>query len=285
MVKHQQEVWRRRDWLFAAGAWLAAPSVHAQPSGSAEFAQVWDPTRSPRGFAVSEKFDGVRALWDGQQLCFRSGRALPAVPPWFLAALPPVALDGELWLGRGRFAETSGLLRSLQAPDADWRALRYMVFDAPSLMGDFAQRDRALRSMQSSGVWQVVPQADVSHASALEERLRSVVDQGGEGLVLHRWDAPWAAGRSGAVFKFKPFDDAEAQVVAYRPGQGKYAGQVGALWVETPDGRRFALGSGLSDLQRREPPPVGAWVTYRHQGLTAHGLPRFAVFVRERLEE
>lgn len=282
MVKIQQQDWRRRDWLFAATAWVAAPAVRAQASDLVELAQVWDAARSPRGFAVSEKLDGVRALWDGRQLRFRSGRVLDTAPDWFLAALPSVALDGELWLGRGRFAEASGLLRALQASDADWRALRYLVFDAPRLSGDFARRHQALRDLQPTGVWQVVPQFEVDSAAALQARLRQVVAQGGEGLVLHRWDASWQAGRSGSVFKFKPLDDAEAQVVGYRAGAGKYAGQVGALVVRDDAGREFALGSGLSDADRVNPPAIGSWVTYRHQGLTAHGLPRFAVFVRVR---
>lgn len=288
----------RRDWVrsglaklgaarLALGAAWASTAAAAEeaPPWAPELAEVWDPQRSPKDFAVSEKYDGVRAVWDGQHLRFRSGRLIRGVAPAWLAHLPPLALDGELWLGRRRFDALSGLVRSEAAGEVAWGAVRYMVFDAPQAAGPFVQRLQTLQAMPPGRVWQVVPQVRVANAAQLRARLSALVRQGGEGLVLHRWDAPWAAGRSGAVFKFKPFDDAEAQVVAYRPGQGKYAGQVGALWVQTPDGRRFALGSGLSDLQRREPPPVGAWVTYRHQGLTAHGLPRFAVFVRERLEE
>jgi DNA ligase-1 len=45
------------------------------------------------------------------------------------------------------------------------------------------------------------------------------------------------------------------------------------------------LGSGLSDAQRRDPPPVGAWVTYRYRERTPSGLPRFASFVRVREAE
>ena len=139
--------------------------------------------------------------------------------------------------------------------------------------------------MSPTAVWAVVSQAEVDSADALQARLRETVAQGGEGLVLHRWGADWQGGRSGAVFKFKPFEDAEAQVVGHRPGQGKYRGQLGALLVRDEAGRRFALGTGLSDAQRAQPPAIGAWVTYRHQGVTARGLPRFAVFLRERPPE
>jgi DNA ligase-1 len=74
-------------------------------------------------------------------------------------------------------------------------------------------------------------------------------------------------------------------VVDYSDGKGKYQGQVGALVVETGDGRRFKLGSGLSDSERADPPPLGSTVTYKYYGLTSTGLPRFASFLRIRNDE
>ena len=57
---------------------------------------------------------------------------------------------------------------------------------------------------------------------------------------------------------------------------------LGALQVETDDGRRFRLGTGFSDAERRDPPPIGSTVTFKYYGLTATGLPRFASFLRVR---
>ncbi|HEX9801746.1 MAG TPA: DNA ligase, partial [Gammaproteobacteria bacterium] len=45
---------------------------------------------------------------------------------------------------------------------------------------------------------------------------------------------------------------------------------------------RFAVGSGLSDEERREPPPIGSTITFKHHGWTRRGKPRFAVFWRVR---
>jgi DNA ligase-1 len=56
----------------------------------------------------------------------------------------------------------------------------------------------------------------------------------------------------------------------------------GALLMEGPDGQRFRLASGLSDAQRRAPPPLGSVVTYRYRERTPNGLPRFASFMRVR---
>jgi DNA ligase-1 len=128
----------------------------------------------------------------------------------------------------------------------------------------------------------LVPQRRVSSHEELMARLDAVTNAGGEGLMLHRDDAPYRAGRSGDLLKVKPFADAEARVIAHIPGQSKYAGMLGSLEVETPDGRRFRIGTGFSDAERRDPPPVGSLITYRYRGFTRDGVPRFASFLRLR---
>ena len=93
--------------------------------------------------------------------------------------------------------------------------------------------------------------------------------------MLHVADAAYAPGRSELLLKLKPHLDAEAVVVGHRAGSGKYRGLVGAA-----QGRRFFIGSGLSDAMRREPPAIGTTVTYRYRELTSSGLPRFATYLR-----
>ena len=103
--------------------------------------------------------------------------------------------------------------------------------------------------------------------------------------MLRRASAPYRGERSDDLRKLKPHDDADATVVAHLPGHGRHAGALGALLVETPSGARFRLGTGFSDAQRRDPPPLGAQVTYRYAGLhEASGLPRFATFLRVRAD-
>lgn len=233
---------------------------------------------------VSEKLDGARALWDGQSLRFRSGRPVPA-PAWFIAALPPEPLDGELWLGRGRFAELSGIVRRQQPRDDEWRQVRFMVFEQPDGAGSFTERAERLKAIvaRADVPWlQAVEQFRVADRAALQARLDAVVAGGGEGLMLHRADAPYVTGRSDALLKLKPRLDAEATVLAHLPGRGRLAGMMGALLVETPSGVRFQLGTGFTDAERREPPPVGAQVTFVYRELTRDGVPRFASYWRRR---
>ena len=275
----------RRQGLQWLAAYPLLSEAWAAPTG-VQLASDWPVGRSPQGFLVSEKFDGVRAVWDGQRLCFRSGREI-AAPDWFVRALPHHPLDGELWLGRGQFDRLSGVVRQ-QRPLEAWRQVRYMVFDAPGQGGPFEARWQALQSVIEAvrEPWLLrVEQARVDTALALRQQLDAVLREGGEGLVLHSADALWQSGRTQALFKFKPEPDADAQVVGYLPGKGRYEGATGALQVRTPQGLVFALGSGLSDAQRRNPPEVGSWVTYRYRDRTPNGVPRFASFVRARPPE
>jgi len=274
-------------WLLPSVWAKSLGPLFAGESRLVQLAMPWSPGRSPRGFWVSEKFDGVRAVWDGQVLRFRSGRPI-AAPAWFVAALPAQALDGELWMGRGLFDRLSGVVRQSAPDDVAWRAVQYLVFDAPQLAMPFSQRVLHLQSVLAAVQvpWLIpVDQRLVNDARALQALLQNTLSQGGEGLMLHRADALWQAGRTDALFKLKPELDEEGLVVGYQAGQGRLQGQTGALLLQMPSGQRFALGSGLSDALRRDPPPLGTWVTYRYRERTPSGLPRFASFVRVREAE
>lgn len=247
-------------------------------------AQDAAPDIDPAGYLVSEKLDGVRAFWDGRRLRFRSGLPV-AAPAWFLARLPAHALDGELWLGRGRFDALSGAVRRHEPDDAEWRRIRYMAFELPGAPGGFAQRAERLADVARATAWPglvAAEQSPVADREALQRRLQEVVKAGGEGLVLHRADAPYLTGRSPALQKLKPRHDAEAVVLGHAPGRGRHVGRLGALHLRTAEGQEFMLGTGFSDAQREAPPPVGAVVTYTHRGHTESGLPRFASFLRVR---
>ena len=246
-------------------------------------AREWPAAADPAGYLVSEKLDGVRALWDGRQLRFRSGRPV-AAPAWFTQRLPAEPLDGELWLGRSRFEALSGLVRRASPDEAGWQALRYQVFELPAAGGSFAERAarlQALAARQAAGApWAAVVHEPAQGRAWLAQCLASVLAAGGEGLMLHRADAPQASGRGPWLYKHKPLHDAEAVVLAHQPGQGRLAGHLGALQVRTDAGIELAIGTGFTDADRRQPPAVGERISFTHRGLTAGGVPRFASYLR-----
>ena len=128
-------------WATSAWSATAAQQVALEASASAQpalmHARFWPAGVDPNPYLVSEKFDGVRAFWDGQSLRFRSGLPI-AAPDWFIAGLPKTPLDGDLWLGRGRFDELSGTVRKRLPVEVEWRQVRYMIFDLPGSSGSFA---------------------------------------------------------------------------------------------------------------------------------------------------
>lgn len=265
--------------LLAGGAWAKEPALL--------LANVLGPQVDVTKYLVSEKFDGVRAVWDSRTLRFRSGREVPA-PAWWLAKLPATPLDGELWLARGRFDELSGIVRTVPAVDADWQRVNYLIFELPDeagVLGTFEQRYLRIREVVNAAAWpqlQSVEQTRISDRAELKRRLDRVVKAGGEGLMLHLADAPYVTGRSDVLLKLKPLLDTEATVVRHIAGKGRNTGRLGALEVRTRDGIVFRLGTGFSDAQRANPPPVGSLVTYTYRDVTPAGKPRFASFLRVR---
>lgn len=269
--------------LFLGGA---APWVGATDRPELLLAGVydWKGNQDLSQYWASEKYDGVRASWDGERLRFRSNR-LVAAPAWFVAGFPPVALDGELWLGRETFARLAGIVNKKVPVDEEWQGVRFLIFELPGGEGSFTKRlEQMRRVIAAAGVpWlQLVEQFRVPDNTTLQKRLDDVVRLGGEGLMLHRADSLYHGGRSQDLLKVKQWLDDEAKVIGYRPGSGKYEGMMGALELETADGLRFLLGTGFSAAERRQPPPLGSTVTYRYTGLTANGQPRFPAFLRIR---
>ena len=238
-------------------------------------------------YLISEKYDGVRAIWDGKQLITRQGNAINA-PAWFTKNLPKIAMDGELWLGRGQFDALSGTVRKDVPNDAEWQSITYNIFELPNAPGIFETRaKRIVEIVKQANLPQLkaVAQFRLKNQTILNLRLKKVVKNGGEGLMLHRADAQYITGRNDALLKLKPLYDAEATVVAYTQGKGKFKGKLGALVVETPEGIRFKLGTGFSDLQRENPPKIGSLVTYTYKDKTKTGKPKFASFLRVRDEK
>jgi DNA ligase-1 len=270
-------------WI-AVAALALAPTLACAAPPPVELVDVYHGGVALSRYWVSDKFDGVRGYWDGHRLLTRAGTVI-RVPAWFTRNWPDTPMDGELWAGYGRFERASAIVRASGANDPAWHSMRYQVFDLPAQAGDFDARVPAIRRVVAAigDPWVVaVRQFHVASDAQLKAALKRVLDHHGEGLVLHRGDLPYRAGRGVGLLKVKPYEDAEARVVAIHPGHGRLEHLMGSIEVRTPDGRRFSLGSGFSDDDRAHPPPVGSWVTYRFNGRTRNGLPRFARFLRRR---
>ncbi|MEE9355584.1 MAG: DNA ligase, partial [Methylococcaceae bacterium] len=200
-------------------------------------------------------------------------------PNWFTTGFPSYPLDGELWAGRSNFEKLVSIVRKQHPIDSEWRQVKYMVFELPETDTSFSQRLDKLRQRFSNletPYIHLLSQFRLQNHQALMAKLNEIVEDGGEGLMLHRADAIYHIGRSKDLLKVKTYLDAEATVIAHFPGKGKYKNKLGALLVEMPGGQRFRIGTGFSDPDRESPPPIGSLVTYKYYGKTRKGIPRFA---------
>ena len=244
-------------------------------------AHAWDNCSDPTNWWMSEKLDGVRAYWDGRQLLSRLGTKFHT-PDWFTSGLPSEPLDGELWIGRKLFQKTVGIVKRQDRSD-HWREVNLRIFDAPGASGGFEQRlafaGKIVKACAMGHV-QLHEHQPCKGIDHLRKELSRVEGLGGEGLMLRQPGSAYEAGRSLTLLKVKTFHDAEARVICHQPGRGKHKGKLGALLVELQDGTGFSLGTGFSDAERVDPPPVGSMVTFRYQELTDAGVPRFPSFLR-----
>lgn len=235
---------------------------------------------------VSEKLDGIRARWDGHKLISKNGYEFSA-PDWFVERFPEVVMEGELWIALNAYEETSSIT-STQGEDARWSRIKLMLFDLPEHKGVFTERLQAMQQLVksiNSPYLSVIRQYRVNSHKELMVHLQSVTDAGGEGLMLHHESSLYINSRSENLLKLKKFDDAEATVIAYKPGKGQFKDMLGSIKVRNDLGKEFYIGSGFNLSQRKNPPALLSRITYKYNGLTKNGLPRFPVFLRARNEK
>lgn len=252
------------------------------------------------GWLMSEKLDGVRAIWDGKELLSKRGNPITA-PVWFIDALPPFSIDGELWTKRGDFENISSIVLS-DTPDKRWNEVSYQIFEVPNQKGGLFRRLNVLKHwLEKSPVDFIHPieQVRVHSNEHLKAYFQEITAKGGEGIVIRKMNTEYLTGRLKNALKLKRKNDAECKVVGYTEGKGKFTGMVGALVCELLPEQlprlfpmlarlhrpvKIKLGSGLNNYQRQHPPKISEIVTFEYNGLTKNGLPRFARFKRVRKE-
>ena len=247
-------------------------------------AEKWT-TEDPTGYYMSEKLDGMRCIWDGSTLRTRTGNIINA-PLMLVAQLPNIALDGELFMGRGKFQELMSITRRHTPNENDWKRVRFMVFDAPHIPTPFQGRLDAAESSLIGCEWACVHlQERCKGTEDVMEELERILQKGGEGVMLRNPRAQYKGGRTTDLLKVKKFQDAEAHITGFEPGTGRNEGRMGAIYCTDVDGLTFKIGTGFKDNMRDNPPAIGTLITYKYQEKTRNGKPRFPVFVRVRPSE
>jgi DNA ligase-1 len=278
----------------------------------------------PINWWASEKWDGIRALWDGEKIVSRgSGLGNPKVytyvPPWFISILPPgIALDGEIWIGRGMFQSTGKLSNikpgssySLKEIDDIWSGkdeypVIFKVFDVPSHEGPFEKRTAFLQNLvlDRKKCWeqleypnkrvyplQFTEQIKIQSMEQLINLYTNLTSNGAEGIMVRAPGSPYEEKRSKYMLKYKIKEDAECIVRGYLEGEGRLQGMLGALRCEMINNGKETgvfsnIGTGFSDFQRKyynvpsssEYIPLGAIVSFSYMEMTKDGVPRHPVY-------
>jgi len=226
------------------------------------------------GWLMSEKLDGVRAIWNGEDFISRNGNVFE-VPEWFKNAMPKVCLDGELWMGRGQFQETVGIVRSKKPQDPRWEKIKFHVFDAPEFNGVFKDRIKYCAELLASNLVAVaVPHSRCGSVIDLHLLCSQIVSEGAEGLMVRDPESKYIPRRSDRLLKYKLTNSDEGKLVSIT---GKMK-SISISWR----GMIVNIGTGFDSLTRKNPPAIGSTVTFEYRGFTDSGLPRNAAFVSVR---
>lgn len=152
------------------------------------------------GWLASEKFDGVRAIWDGEDFMSRNGRVI-RVPQWFKDGMPSMRIDGELFAGRGRFEEVKG--QCLRKSGQSFAGIRFMAFESCDMRQPIEERIAALRGLALPTHVSLVEHFELSGHDELDRMERAICAAGGEGMVIRRPGSLYRPGRAGDVVKVK----------------------------------------------------------------------------------
>ena len=211
----------------------------------------------PTGWYISEKYDGVRAVWNGRDFISRGNKVYHA-PEWFKELMPPGrALDGELHTGKGTFQDVTGITRHIIPNDKDWAKVIFQVFDIPEkdlVNKPFSERLPILSDVvnESCKKWkdiklpaeckkskecplQLVEQILVKNMDHAYQIYKDAILAGAEGTMLRPTNSLYEYKRSKHLLKWKPVLDAEALVIGFNEGSNKLSGYLGTFKVALID--------------------------------------------------
>jgi DNA ligase-1 len=142
--------------------------------------------------------DGVRVYWNGTALITKQGNTL-SIPVAFTEKLPGVPLDGELWLGRGKF-ET--LIRTVKC-GSGWHDVKFFVFDLPASPETFEYRMNSLKQLTLPPHVVVVEFHKCQGIQHLNSMLDNTLSEKGEGLMAVQPLSTYTVGRTPSFLKIE----------------------------------------------------------------------------------
>ena len=192
------------------------------------------------GWVMSEKLDGIRGYWDGQNLYTKNQKLLHP-PQEFLVNFPPFALDGELYFQRGNFEFVQNTVLD-ETASAGWQKIGYYIFEVPRDDGlDFLQRLQIAKNWfdtHPNPQVHIIAQEVCLNNAHLEQTLQKMVALGAEGLIVKNPALAYHTGRTSGMLKVKTYMDMEGIVVGRNVNQ---KGEFKSLRLKLSNGILFNL--------------------------------------------
>ncbi|MCP4970117.1 MAG: DNA ligase [Arcobacter sp.] len=234
-------------------------------------------------WVMSEKLDGIRAVWTGKELVSKKGNKIYA-PKWFTVNFPNFKLDGELWTKRDDFENIQNIVMD-KKPSIKWNKITYNIFEVPNSKGDFFKRLEKAKiyfKKNDTRYVKIIDQIKIKDKNHLDNFLENIVLKKGEGVIIKDPFKSYHTGRSPHILKVKKVYDMEGSVIAINIS--KKTNKLKSLTLKLKNGVVFNLGGGFSKKQRDKSFKKGDIVTFKYYGFTKYGKPKFASFLRLRKE-
>jgi DNA ligase-1 len=242
------------------------------------------------GSFMSEKFDGWRCFWNGSTFWTRGEKQF-VFPQDFHDCMPQgVALDGEIFVDKGSNNSIPALKASVDAPG--WKKASFRVFDYPG-KNAFSDRYKNLLRLEQAlspscrKRVRIIEQVPITSVEQLKGMLSSVLERGGEGIVITPVNSTWT---KGSKIKLKGRQDDEGEIIGYNKHSDDTTKSLVLRY--TPPGSstsvEFSIGTGMTKAAKADAEnvyPVGALLKFSFEQLSEQGKPLKARIVGIRYPE
>lgn len=168
--------------------------------------QLWT-NEDLSNYHLTEKLDGVRVIWNREYFLTKKEKIIRP-PSNFI--VPNVALDGHLFIGRGKMDELMNVLNSI---DSDWSHVQFKVMDLPHNEEDFQTRLEELKGMDFTGNTSLVDWTECHNNEMAMEKLNQIVAFGGEGLYAKKNESGYIRGNTNSFLKIEAFQECDVQFI------------------------------------------------------------------------
>jgi DNA ligase 1 len=259
---------------------------------------VYAPHRIIYPVFVQPKLNGIRALYQAghfqsrDELPWNNGVLRHLTEPLKDILAEHVILDGELYVHGWPLQRINAAIAvNRYEPTPDSPLIEFHVFDVVDFTKPFKDRidpvTQVLRDTQHQHKARIVPTRKVFDEAQANDQYAYWVNEKFEGMMYRLGNCQYTRPNAGRgisdknnrtwhLLKRKDFRDDEFLIIDVEEGLGKRSNMVGAFVCVAKNGKRFRVGSGLTDSEATyffQHPPIKSFAKIKYLTLTSDGIP------------